>query len=109
MPLIQDPTITEDNKDPNWALSMLAGVPSGIFKIFEGAATLGATLLDLGVDKDVIAMPFGPREKMHNINPDRFTEILEEAGCIDRIQGRETFEQYFDLDPVHGVGDVHTV
>ena len=52
MPLIQDTTITEDNKDPNWALSMLAGIPSGIFKIFEGAATLGATLLDLGVDKD---------------------------------------------------------
>ena len=31
---------------------MLAGIPSGIFKIFEGAATLGATLMDLGVDKD---------------------------------------------------------
>ena len=52
MPLIQDTTITEDNKDPNWALSMLAGIPSGIFKIFEGAATLGATLMDLGVDKN---------------------------------------------------------
>ena len=53
MPLIQqDTTLTEDNKDPNWALSMLAGIPSGIFKIFEGAATLGATLMDLGVDKD---------------------------------------------------------
>ena len=35
-----------------WARSMLAAIPSGIFKIFEGAATLGATLLDLGVDKD---------------------------------------------------------
>ena len=45
-------TTTDADKDPNWALSMLAGVPSGIFKIFEGAATLGATLLDLGVDKD---------------------------------------------------------
>jgi hypothetical protein len=31
---------------------MLAGLGSGIFKIFEGAATLGATLMDLGVDKD---------------------------------------------------------
>jgi hypothetical protein len=32
--------------------SILAGVGSGVFKIFEGAATLGATLLDLGVDKN---------------------------------------------------------
>ena len=32
--------------------SILAGLGSGIFKIFEGGATLGATLLDLGVDKD---------------------------------------------------------
>jgi hypothetical protein len=32
--------------------SILAGLGSGIFKIFEGAATLGATLLDLGVDKN---------------------------------------------------------
>ena len=29
--------------------SILAGLGSGIFKIFEGGATLGATLLDLGV------------------------------------------------------------
>ncbi|GAB4271514.1 MAG: hypothetical protein Tsb0018_03600 [Opitutales bacterium] len=87
-----------------------------VCSVFAAKTTLAALYqlnedlkADLGVDKDVIAMPFGPREKMHNINPDRFTEILEEAGCIDRIQGRETFEQYFDLDPVHGVGDVHTV
>jgi hypothetical protein len=32
--------------------SILAGVGSGVFKIFEGAATLGATLLDLGIDKN---------------------------------------------------------
>ena len=32
--------------------SILAGLGSGIFKIFEGGATLGATLLDLGVDKN---------------------------------------------------------
>ena len=30
----------------------LAGIGSGVFKIFEGVATLGAALLDLGVDKD---------------------------------------------------------
>jgi hypothetical protein len=32
--------------------SILAGIGSGFFKIFEGAATLGATLMDLGVDKN---------------------------------------------------------
>jgi len=40
------------SKDYGLATSILAGVGSGVFKIFEGAASLGATLLDLGVDKD---------------------------------------------------------
>jgi len=40
------------SEDSGWLASMAAGVPSGIFKIFEGVATLGATLLDLGIDKD---------------------------------------------------------
>ena len=31
---------------------LLAGIGSGFFKIFEGAATLGATLMDLGVDQN---------------------------------------------------------
>ena len=39
-------------EDAGWARSMLAAVPSGVFKIFEGIATLGATLMDLGVDRD---------------------------------------------------------
>jgi len=39
-------------EDAGWAMSMLAALPSGIFKIAEGIATLGATLMDLGVDKD---------------------------------------------------------
>ena len=39
-------------EDAGWAMSMLAGIPSGIFKIAEGIATLGATLMDLGVDRD---------------------------------------------------------
>jgi hypothetical protein len=42
----------ERKEDYGLATSILAGVGSGVFKIFEGAATLGATLLDLGVDKD---------------------------------------------------------
>jgi hypothetical protein len=50
-------TDPEDNKKSNdgevgLATSIAAGVGSGVFKIFEGAATLGATLLDLGVDKN---------------------------------------------------------
>ena len=44
--------ITRNKKDIGVAQSMLAGLGSGIFKIFEGAATLAATLMDLGVDKD---------------------------------------------------------
>ena len=43
---------SKQTDDIGWAKSMAAGVGSGIFKIFEGAATLGATLMDLGVDKD---------------------------------------------------------
>jgi hypothetical protein len=39
-------------EDAGWARSMLAAIPSGLFKIAEGAATLGAALLDLGADKD---------------------------------------------------------
>ena len=46
------PGSSKQNKDIGVAQSMLAGLGSGIFKIFEGAATLGATLMDLGVDKD---------------------------------------------------------
>ena len=38
--------------DVNVLTSIAAAIPSGVIKIFEGAATLGATLLDLGVDKD---------------------------------------------------------
>ena len=51
MPVIRTP-ITEKEDQPNWALSMAAAIPSGIIKIFEGGATLGAALLDLGADKD---------------------------------------------------------
>ena len=40
------------SEDSAWYTSMLAAIPSGLFKIAEGITTLGATLLDLGVDKD---------------------------------------------------------
>ena len=50
MPIIQ--TQEDQRQDTGLTKSILAGVGSGVFKIFEGAATLGATLLDLGVDKN---------------------------------------------------------
>ena len=43
---------TKEKKNIGVTQSILAGIGSGIFKIFEGGATLGATLLDLGVDKN---------------------------------------------------------
>jgi len=43
---------SKTSSDVNVLTSIAAGIPSGVIKIFEGAATLGATLLDLGVDKD---------------------------------------------------------
>jgi len=43
---------TNTKNDYGLATSIAAGLGSGVFKIFEGAATLGATLLDLGVDKN---------------------------------------------------------
>ena len=53
MVYIPDERVKKNLEDqPSWALSMAAAVPSGIIKIFEGTATLGAALLDLGIDKD---------------------------------------------------------
>jgi len=52
MPFINNPNSKDKVKDTGLATSIAAGLGSGIFKIFEGAATLGATLLDLGVDKN---------------------------------------------------------
>ena len=74
------PTQPEDNnEDTSWALSMAAAVPSGIFKIFEGAATLGATLLDLGVDKNRAE---AVEQYFADINP--FDELAE-ATAIGKI------------------------
>ena len=51
MVYIPDERVKKNLEDqPSWALSMAAAVPSGIIKIFEGTATLGAALLDVGVD-----------------------------------------------------------
>jgi len=50
MPIIRTPE--DERQETGLTKSILAGVGSGVFKIFEGAATLGATLLDLGIDKN---------------------------------------------------------
>jgi len=52
--LYSDRNTSTKNKKEDYGLftSVAAGLGSGVFKIFEGAATLGATLLDLGVDKN---------------------------------------------------------
>tara|TARA_R110002073_G_scaffold303484_1_gene471814 strand:- start:50 stop:4417 length:4368 start_codon:yes stop_codon:yes gene_type:complete len=72
-------TQDNNNEDTSWALSMAAGVPSGIFKIFEGVATLGATLLDLGVDEDRAE---AVEQYFADINP--FDELAE-ATAIGKI------------------------
>ena len=74
-----DQTQDNNNEDTSWALSMAAAVPSGIFKIFEGVATLGATLLDLGVDEDRAE---AVEQYFADINP--FDELAE-ATAIGKI------------------------
>jgi len=69
----------KNNQDVNWAVSMAAAVPSGIFKIFEGVATLGATLMDLGVDEDRAE---AVEQYFADINP--FDELAE-ATAIGKI------------------------
>jgi len=69
------PNITDEDKQPNWALSMAAAVPSGILKIGEGVATFGAALLDLGIDKDRVE---AVEEYFDRINP--FDEMAASTG-----------------------------
>ena len=68
-------TITSEDKQPNWALSMAAAIPSGIIKIGEGVATFGAALLDLGIDKDRVE---AVEEYFDRINP--FDEVAASTG-----------------------------
>ena len=68
---------TEQDDEPNWALSMAAAVPSGIIKIGEGVATLGAALLDLGVDEDRVE---AVEQYFDDINP--FDELADLQALI---------------------------
>jgi hypothetical protein len=72
----------DKSKDYGLATSILAGVGSGVFKIFEGAATLGATLLDLGIDRNRAE---AVEEYFDKINP--FDEAAEAtaAGKITEL------------------------
>ena len=54
---------------------MAAAIPSGIIKIGEGVATLGAALLDLGVDKDRVE---AVEQYFADINP--FDELAASTG-----------------------------
>ena len=66
---------TDNQDDPNWALSMAAAIPSGVIKILEGGATFGAALLDLGVDENRVE---AVEEYFDKINP--FDEIAASTG-----------------------------
>jgi hypothetical protein len=78
------PEINTKSKKENYGLftSVAAGLGSGVFKIFEGAATLGATLLDLGVDRNRAE---AVEEYFDNLNP--FDEAAEAtaAGKITEL------------------------
>ena len=82
MASILDRKPSPEKRDIGVAQSIAAGIGSGIFKIFEGAASLGATLLDLGVDKNRAE---AVEEFFDNINP--FDEAAEAtaAGKITEL------------------------
>ncbi len=69
------PNQKTEKDEPNWALSMAAAVPSGVLKIFEGTATFGAALLDLGVDENRVEAVEAYFDK---INP--FDEMAASTG-----------------------------
>ena len=72
----------KQKQDVGVAKSILAGVGSGIFKIFEGGATLGATLLDLGVDKNRAE---AVEAYFDEINPKKLKDllkVLEQEGLL---------------------------
>jgi hypothetical protein len=66
------PLTQKKDKEVGLTKSILSGLGSGVFKIFEGAATLGATLLDLGVDRNRAE---AVEEYFDNLNP--FDEAAE--------------------------------
>ena len=67
-------TVVEEEKDPNFFTSFFAGVASGALKIPEGFVSLGAELVDLGLDTDSAA---SVDEFFDKINP--FEEIAEKT------------------------------
>ena len=75
-------TDADKNSRPNAFVSALAGIGSGLFKIPEGFASLGATLIDLGADTNKAAEV---EEFFAKINP--FDEMAQAttAGKITEL------------------------
>ena len=72
----------EEEKDPNFFTSFFAGVASGALKIPEGFVSLGAELVDLGLDTDSAA---SVDEFFDKINP--FEEIAEKTLTGKIVEG----------------------
>jgi hypothetical protein len=52
---------------------------------------------ELGVEKDVIIMPFTNRERFRTMHPDRLVKILSDAGCITEMERTDTEKKYFSF------------
>ena len=70
--------MAEEDNSTSWYKSFAAGLASGIIKIPEGIVSLGAELIDLGMDTDKAA---DVEEFFDKLNP--FEEIAE-----DRLIGK---------------------
>ena len=98
----------KENKDIGVTQSILAGIGSGIFKIFEGGATLGATLLDLGVDKgsgDLRGLYASGNPAMEQLSYLGFKKAAYDKTQGSGYTGDDAFfARYLNVDEL-GVGD----
>ena len=69
----------EDNNEVSGATAFTAGLASGVIKVGEGVVSLGAELIDLGIDTDTAA---SVEQFFDDLNP--FEEIAEER-AIGRL------------------------
>ena len=58
---------------------------------------------EIGTEDTVIQMPFSTRESLRYVNPNRLTKILDDAGCIEKVEPGETLAKFFVQDDVEGV------
>lgn len=52
---------------------------------------------DLGIEEDVIKMPFNEKERFSKVHPDRLLKILKDAGCLEEIERTETEKKYLSF------------